>query len=165
MHAVSHLFHNEHCISVPLHPEYCHGDVLVTIMSVCNTFRITLFDRLEPWSLYWCEVKCLCCIWPECRVVTDWDNVFFNMLQTNYCNQICQKLHWPTHKKFCKALGGKVVVACWYSGRLKSGKLNWALVCKYLEINLEKKKNLKQTWLSVFWKKIKNTQAIKENAF
>ncbi|KAK7092424.1 ankyrin repeat and MYND domain-containing protein 2-like [Littorina saxatilis] len=22
----------------------------------------------------------------------------------NYCNQTCQKLHWPTHKKFCKIL-------------------------------------------------------------
>ncbi|KAL8570958.1 hypothetical protein ACOMHN_037818 [Nucella lapillus] len=24
---------------------------------------------------------------------------------TQYCNQVCQKLHWPTHKKFCKMLG------------------------------------------------------------
>ena len=27
------------------------------------------------------------------------------------------------------------------------------------------KKNLKQSWLPVFWKKIKNTQGTKENAF
>ena len=34
--------------------------------------------------------------------------ILFIMLQVNYCNQTCQKLHWPTHKKFCKTLGGKM---------------------------------------------------------
>ena len=31
---------------------------------------------------------------------------FFCVLQVNYCNQNCQKLHWSTHKKFCKSLAG-----------------------------------------------------------
>ncbi|KAK7497546.1 hypothetical protein BaRGS_00011186 [Batillaria attramentaria] len=25
-----------------------------------------------------------------------------------YCNQTCQKLHWPTHKKFCKKMAAKM---------------------------------------------------------
>ncbi|VDI80993.1 Hypothetical predicted protein [Mytilus galloprovincialis] len=29
--------------------------------------------------------------------------------KVNYCNQTCQKLHWSTHKKFCKSLAEQYV--------------------------------------------------------
>ena len=44
--SVSHLFSNE-CYVGPLHPECCHGDVLVAIAGVCNTIQIMLLDQVE----------------------------------------------------------------------------------------------------------------------
>ena len=35
----------------------------------------------------------------------------------------------------------------------------------YTHFYLKKKKNLKPSWLPAFWKKIKNTQEVKKNAF